>query len=74
MVNDTRKPNIRLKSGKEPITEMGKANNGNILESLRFPGVAAQKTGWHSKHPVKIVRSYPDRYELMNGGEVVKYG
>jgi hypothetical protein len=70
---DTRTPNIRLKAGKSPITVMGKANNGNILESLRFPSEEAQKTGWHSKHPQKIVAAYPDRYEIINGGEVMKW-
>lgn len=70
---DTRPPNIRLKEGKEPITVLGKANVGTKNSSLRFGTEEEQKAGWHSKDPKAIVRHYPDRYELLNGGKFIKW-
>lgn len=69
MRKPAKNPNVKLRAGADPITVSGFAYGGGGVK-LAFPTEDRQRAGWCAKNDAKkIVRDYPDRYELINGGE-----
>lgn len=60
--------NVILKEGAEPITVNGISIVGHANPVLRFPSLEKQAAGWCSTQAHRIVASYGDRYELIEGG------
>jgi hypothetical protein len=61
IIDEGKRPNIKLREGAEPLNDGGEIHAG-MRKPMLLPSAADQAKGWYAPDAAEIIRFYPDRY------------